>query len=228
MNRNGREGSNYWKAGVLGAVSGLAGVAAMDFVMARTSKLVEKLDANGNSSAPSAGRARPWEDLDDHSMSAVGRQYRDGESATAATGRILMEAATGGEPRTKETARLLSTAVHWAYGTEMGAVYGLARARPRGTGAAAGLTWGAALWLGGDEVAVPLLGLSKSPHAVPLKTHALALGAHLGYGLAVGVTYRALQRLTSRAEVGPEDDGGNMPSKRSSKMNANTSKSRRG
>jgi uncharacterized membrane protein YagU involved in acid resistance len=61
------------------------------------------------------------------------------------------------------------------------------------TTAAWGLPFGAAVWLGADEVAVPAFGLSKAPMEYPASTHASALAAHLVYGLTVDVVRRAVR-----------------------------------
>ncbi len=55
------------------------------------------------------------------------------------------------------------------------------------------MPFGAALWLGADEVAVPLFGLSGPPFAYPASTHASALAAHLVYGATADLVRRAVR-----------------------------------
>lgn len=82
-------------------------------------------------------------------------------------------------------------AVHYGYGTAMGGLYGgLVEAMPA-VGAGFGTAYGAALWLGGDEIAIPALGLGKPPQKTSLSEHAGALAAHLVYGM----TTEAVRRL---------------------------------
>ena len=95
-------------------------------------------------------------------------------------------------PREKKIAEPL---VHYGYGSFMGGVYGaLAEVNPAST-KAVGLPFGAALWLVGDEIAVPALGLSKSPREYPVSTHLQSLAAHFVYGL----TTEAIRRVMRRA-----------------------------
>jgi uncharacterized membrane protein YagU involved in acid resistance len=91
----------------------------------------------------------------------------------------------------KETA---GAAVHYAFGTATGGLYGaIAELAPEVT-AGAGLPFGAAFWLVADETAVPLLGLSKGPSEYPISTHAYALSSHLVYGLTAELVRRALRK----------------------------------
>ena len=55
-----------------------------------------------------------------------------------------------------------------------------------------GALYGAALWLFGDELAVPLLGLSDKPTAYHPARHAHSLAQHLGYGFALAAATRFL------------------------------------
>ena len=85
--------------------------------------------------------------------------------------------------------------VHYAYGSVIGAIYGgLAELLPI-TAAGLGLPFGFALWLLGDEVAVPALGLAKGPTEYPPDVHADALAAHLMYGLTTDVLRRFLKHV---------------------------------
>jgi uncharacterized membrane protein YagU involved in acid resistance len=95
-------------------------------------------------------------------------------------------------PLSRQEKSVAGPAVHYGYGAAVGGVYGaLAEAAPVVT-AGAGLSYAAALWLLGDEVAVPLLGLSKAPSQYPLSTHISALASHLVYGLTLELTRRTV------------------------------------
>ena len=86
-------------------------------------------------------------------------------------------------------------AVHYAFGSGAGAVYGaLAEVAPATT-VGLGLPFGAAFWLTADEGAVPALGLSKAPWAYPPSVHAYALVSHLVFGLST----EAVRRLVRSA-----------------------------
>jgi hypothetical protein len=88
-----------------------------------------------------------------------------------------------------EHARVASSAVHYGMAALTGAVYGLVRDSLPLRGAR-GPTYGAAVWLVADELAVPALGLGS--WRAPVCTHARALVAHLAYGIVLD---RALRRM---------------------------------
>lgn len=96
---------------------------------------------------------------------------------------------------TDEEKQIAGPVVHYAYGSLMGALYGgLAEVMP-GLGAGMGLPYGFALWVLGDEVAVPALGLSKGPGEYPVDVHADALASHLMYGATTDVLRRVLRHV---------------------------------
>src|SRR5262249_17565750 len=94
------------------------------------------------------------------------------------------------KPEQKEPAGNL---VHYVFGTAVGGLYGLLAEKAPHTRAGFGTLYGTAVWLGADEVALPLLGLSKAPRHYPWSTHASALASHLVYGSTM-----ELVRLASR------------------------------
>ena len=66
-----------------------------------------------------------------------------------------------------------------------------------------GAAFGTAVWGGADEIAVPMLGLSKPNAEYPLEAHAQAFAAHIVYGVTTELVRRAVRPLMSR-ERGPE------------------------
>jgi hypothetical protein len=85
-------------------------------------------------------------------------------------------------------------AVHYAYGVAWGAAFALAAralARRWRPPLATGLLFGAALWVLSDEVLVPLFGFSQLPGRYPASSHVKGLAAHLVYGVATEVGWRA-------------------------------------
>lgn len=100
-----------------------------------------------------------------------------------------------GHQLTRDGKKIAGPAVHYTFGTLNGAVYGaLAEASP-GITAARGVLFGAGLWLIADEVAVPALGLSKSPAAYPPSTHLYSLTSHLVYGFTTDFVRRLVGRM---------------------------------
>lgn len=167
-----------------GVVGGVAGLIAMRYVMKAASRFVPESKDRGFGSAPQ------------HDVSVIGRHHRDGEASTAAIGRMAYSRVTGREPDDDTKARL-SNGVHWMYGLGMAALYGALRAgrpAPMRRDLATGAGFGALLWLLGDEVVIPLLGLAEGPKATPPQGHAQTLAGHLGYGLVTGAGYSAVRR----------------------------------
>ncbi|MGH2537563.1 MAG: hypothetical protein ACRDHL_09235 [Candidatus Promineifilaceae bacterium] len=179
---------NAWKGLVLGLVGGAAGLLAMRFYWNRLEPLLPGQEGNGRGSDEGEAPAEL------EGISLVGKQYRGDESSTAALGRLLYTEVSGSEPN-KELKEALSYLVHWGYGVAQGGVYGVTHTAAGGLDPAGGMLFGAGLWLLGDELIVPLLGLQGGPTSVSGLQHLHRLGAHLAYGLATALTTQTLRRL---------------------------------
>lgn len=177
---------------VRGALGSLAGLAAMGLFF-RAMKAFSGGDGDSGAARKGEGDFFEWQDgLDD--VSLVGSRSEADEPATASVGRIGYRTVMGGEPDA-ETKKKLGQAVHWGYGVLMGSVYGALRPEARTPDLAAGLGYGTALWVLGDEIMVPLLGLAEGPTAHSMPEQAKALGAHLAYGAATATVTQALRRV---------------------------------
>lgn len=175
-----------------GLIASLAGSAAGLVTMAVIMKLASRI------SMLEGGTRDPYATLEERSMSLVGVQHKDGDSATFALARIILRKKNGREPSTRKVRRL-STIIHYAYGIAVGIAYGMLRRRAtRGSDAVAGVIYGTGLWALGDELAVPLLGLGDKPTAYRAGLHAKTLLAHIGYGVALAVTTGAAERRLLR------------------------------
>jgi hypothetical protein len=98
-------------------------------------------------------------------------------------------------PLTQCEKKIAGPAVHYGYGAAVGALYGgLSELAPT-VGIGLGIPYATLLWLGGDEIAVPSLGLSKVPAKVPVEQHASALATHFVYGLTLDISRRILRRI---------------------------------
>jgi hypothetical protein len=128
---------------------------------------------------------------------STGDESQDGkeqDDATVETAKVISRNVLGRELKESEK-EPAGTAVHYAFGTLTGGLYGaLAEVSPQVT-MGAGLPFGAAFWLAADEVAVPILGLSKGPTEYPPSTHAYALASHLVYGMTAELSRRALRQM---------------------------------
>jgi hypothetical protein len=83
---------------------------------------------------------------------------------------------------------LISTAMHWGYGSGWGAVYGVLAGSLRRSHALYGLPFGATVWATGYAL-LPEGGLYKPIWKYNLPTLAEDLGAHLAYGAATGTAF---------------------------------------
>lgn len=173
---------HYLMRALARAATGIAGLAAMELVRRTTAPLIQQRPPRPTDVFESAQSISPW-----------GRQHLDGESSTAAIGRIAFERLLGRSPsdRTKEA---LSWAVHFTYGVSVAALFAAIRRRPRIV--RDGFWYGAALWLFGDELAVPLLGLADKPTAYHPTHHAQAFAQHVAFGIATAAATRGLERLS--------------------------------
>lgn len=94
---------------------------------------------------------------------------------------------------TKKEKELAGPMVDYGFGTLAGGVYGAAAELAPAVTAAGGSGYGAAVWLLGDELAIPAAGLAKWPKHYPAKTHAYALASHVVYGLAMELSRRIVR-----------------------------------
>jgi len=85
-------------------------------------------------------------------------------------------------PLTRDEKAKAGPIVHYAFGTAMGALYGLTAEYFPHARAGFGTLFGALLFALADEAAVPLTGLSGSPDEYPISSHLRALASHVVYG----------------------------------------------
>jgi uncharacterized membrane protein YagU involved in acid resistance len=91
--------------------------------------------------------------------------------------------------------KIAGPTVHYGYGAAVGALYGgLSELLPT-VSIGLGIPYATLLWLGGDEIAVPALGLAKPPTQVPVEKHASEVATHFVYGITLDISRRILRRL---------------------------------
>jgi putative membrane protein len=133
-----------------------------------------------------------------NAVNSIARPGKKTESkdkpAPVKTAEKISEKVFGHELKNKEQ-KTAGRMVHYSFGTAVGALYGVATEMNWRFPRAAGLPYGTAVWLGGDELAVPALGLAKGGRQVPLSMHTYALSSHLVYGAALELFRRGFRKL---------------------------------
>jgi len=124
----------------------------------------------------------------------AGQKKEQQDDATVKAARAISQNILGRELDESEK-KGAGAAVHYAFGTATGGLYGAVAEFAPAVTKGGGVPFGAAFWLVADETAVPLLGLSEGPTKYPLSTHAYALASHLVYGLTAELTRRAVRKI---------------------------------
>ncbi len=122
------------------------------------------------------------------------KSEEDGENATVKTAEAISENVFDHKLKKSEKDEA-GNAVHYGFGTTVGAVYGMTAEFVPVAAIGSGLPFGAALFLGADEVVVPALGLSDAPTETPLSSHAYGLASHLVYGLTAEFVRRTVRKV---------------------------------
>jgi hypothetical protein len=159
------------KAVLVGLASGLIASWTMNqfqAALSKASKLAEGQSSQDESKAESEASNQIEEESEDATMKAANRLSE-----------IVLN-----KQLSKQEKKMAGPVVHYAFGSAMGALYGVAAEVYPNVTRGFGTAFGAALFAIADELAVPVLGLSKESKDVPLSSHASALFAHLTYGAA--------------------------------------------
>lgn len=82
-----------------------------------------------------------------------------------------------------------------------GGVYGALRGRLPLVDAGNGIGFGTGMWLIGDEMITPLMGLSPPSQEFPWQNHARAFANHIAYGATLGLTHNLLSSVSERGEA---------------------------
>jgi putative membrane protein len=176
---------SIWKGMVAGLAGGLLASWTMNQFQAAWTRIAE-----GTEKSHGAQSMQPTQGSQGEQAQDTGEQ----DDATVETAKAISENVFGHELQESEK-EPAGAAVHYAFGTLSGGLYGaLAEVTPQVT-TAAGLPFGAGVWLLADEVSVPLLGLSKGPTAYPASTHVYSLASHLVYGLTAELSRRAVRHV---------------------------------
>jgi uncharacterized membrane protein YagU involved in acid resistance len=179
------DNANIWKGIVAGLAGGLVASWTMNQFQAAWTRLAENSEKphGAQSMKPAHG-----------SSGDQGQDVQEQDDATVKAAKAISEGVFGHELQEREK-KPAGAAVHYAFGTVSGGLYGaLAELVPQVT-TATGVPFGAAFWLLADEISVPLLGLAKGPAEYPVSTHAYALASHLVYGATAELSRRAVRQI---------------------------------
>lgn len=175
------------KAAGAGAIGGLAGTLAMNYV-----QRLWTLAADGKppESAADHHDARDWQERTEHRNS--------NEMAAQAFARVVL--------RRHLTGRELSVAaavIHFSFGAAVGAFYGMLT-ESKMVRRRSGVAFGSALWLAADEIAMPVMGLSDPTWCRPLEMHLQSWSAHLVYGVVAEQVRRGIRQRAPHATMTKE------------------------
>src|SRR3954469_18633012 len=149
-----------------GIVGGLAGTLAMNYAQRLWT---ETVDGAPPRSAGGKHDARDWQEREE------GRNANELAAQTIAT-------TFTGRPLTHDGLALAAPLVHFAFGAATGAAYGWfvrdERQRFR-----SGAAFGAGVWLLADEIAMPLLGLSRPTTERRSEKHLQSFVTHIVFGI---------------------------------------------
>jgi hypothetical protein len=164
-----------------GLLGGLAGTLAMNYAQRMWTHAV---DGTAPQSAAGKHDARDWQERQE------GRNANELAAQTVVT-------TFGGRRLTDDELAIAAPLIHFTFGAVAGAAYGCFVTRERhqfGSGAA----FGAAVWLLADEIAMPMLGLSRPTTERSWEQHLQSLAGHIVFG-TVAEMIRAAVLAPNRA-----------------------------
>lgn len=182
--------ANIWKGVAAGLAGGLLASWTMNQFQAAWTRVAE-----GFEKPHGAQSLQPSEGPNPNESNALSQEEKEQQDdATVETAKAISSNIFGHELKESEK-KPAGAAVHYAFGTATGGLYGaMAEVAPQVT-AGAGIPFGAVFWVVADETAVPLLGLAKGPTEYPLSTHVYSLASHLVYGLTAELGRRAVRQM---------------------------------
>jgi putative membrane protein len=164
ISANSTHRANLAAKSLAGAVGGIVGSLLMNKFQASLSKLDQPLE-----------RSQP--------------EPPKGDDATVKTAQKISDA-VGGHRLTPAEKKWAGPLVHYSFGALVGALYGGLSDKVPLLSASCGALYGAAIWLGAVEIAVPAAGLA--PQTSRLGPHLKALASHLVYGISLELSRRAV------------------------------------
>ena len=169
---------------LLGAISGLAATVIMTQFQNVWNKISERIHESETETERKEKEAE--ERKEDSTMKLAGK-------ISQAIGR----------PLSREGRKTAGPWVHYAFGTSVGAAFGLTTELEsnslRGINpAATGVAYGSVVFLAAHEIAVPALKLSSNPLKEPIPDQIAEFLSHLVFGIGTALTYDSIKRLKER------------------------------
>jgi putative membrane protein len=171
-----------------GIVAGTLGGLAGSYAMIKFQELWTHLSGE-NKHAKTSGKHSP-RIQDVH----TGEDRRGGDDATVQAAELISEALLD-HRLTKKEKKIAGPMMHYGFGAGVGALYGAAVEVIPATAAGVGVPFGAVVWVGADEIAVPAFGLGKPRNEVPISKHVYALLSHVLYGATTELCRRGIRKL---------------------------------
>lgn len=130
-----------------------------------------------------------------HSLASklVGGVERDGEDSTVKTAAAISEGIAG-HKLTPGEKKVAGPAVHFGFGSSVGAAYGAAAELLPEITAGYGVPFGTAVYVGAHAIIVPALGLSKPITESNVPKESAELVSHFVYGAVAELCRRWLRR----------------------------------
>ena len=188
-------------AGVLG---GLAGTLAMNYAQRLWTRAA---DGRAPRSAGGKHDARDWQERE------------EGRNANELAAQAI--AKTVGRRRlTDDQLTVAAPLVHFSFGAALGALYGASIRDDRQDLLKRGAPFGALVWLLADEIAMPLLHLSRPTTERSLEKHAQTFASHIVFGTVAELIRaqtigRPLRRSDERSMVGRRSSAADVRARRS-------------
>ncbi len=167
-----------WIGLIAGVLGGLAASWMMNQFQSALSSFQEGFEQETGSAQKNSGQQK--------------QKSEDSEDATMKAAMKLLQPLIGRQ-LSKEEKQKAGPVVHYVFGGLMGGCYGVLSEYFPQAHAGFGTVFGTALFLGADEIAVPVLGLSGSPLEYPVSSHVYAFSSHLVYGLSTEAVRRGIR-----------------------------------
>ena len=163
-----------WKGLLAGLAAGLAGTAAMTLFQTCWSKAQKDLSKQKGSN---------------ESADSNRQESSQEEPSTVKVANQISETILHRDLRTNEK-EPASYAVHFAFGTLMGGIYGISSEYLKVARTGYGLLHGLGLWAGADATVLPAIGLSQPPTERSAGELTYEILAHAVYGVSSETTRR--------------------------------------